>query len=209
MQGYFRDDAPLYELVLDDVGPPRARCALVRARFRDRGPDAPVSRLHLLRTRRAAAVHAGGPVRLRPLRGQGLHLRGQDDADCGAAYLAKARKNGANARAVEAIETYFADDVRADPPGRAGPPGRRAEPPRGPREVRRAGLSPAARRARARRPARVLPRVARAGRAGPRGRDPRRGRQRPAVAALLLPRSIRPGRASRSGRSPTTPWPAG
>ena len=43
---------------------------------------------------------------------------------------------------------------------------------------------------RARRPAGVLPLAARRGRAGPRGRDARRARQRADVAALLLPASI-------------------
>ena len=43
-------------------GPARARRALARAEFRHRGPDAAVPGLHLLRARRAAAVHAAKPT---------------------------------------------------------------------------------------------------------------------------------------------------
>ena len=191
------------------VGPPRARRALVRPRLRDRGPDAAVSRLHLLRTRRAAAVHAGGPVRLRPRRGQGLHVRGQDDAAArGLPGEGPQERGGCPRRGGD--RDLFRDDVRADSPGREGPPGRGAAPPRGPREVRRAGLPPAALARRARRPARVLSRVARAGRAGPRGGDPRRGRQRAAISPHFCYRvdQAEVGRR-RSSRSPTMPWRAG
>ena len=56
----------------------RTRRALARAGFRHAGADAAVPGLHLLRAGRAAALHARGRVRLRPLRGQGRDFRGED-----------------------------------------------------------------------------------------------------------------------------------
>ncbi len=78
MQGYFRDDEPLCELILDERQRRELDSAVARAEFRHPGADAAVQGFHLLRAGRAAALHARGRVRLRPLRGQGCHVRGED-----------------------------------------------------------------------------------------------------------------------------------
>ena len=211
MQGYFRDDAPLCELVLDEAGRRELDCALARARLRDRGPDASVQGLHLLRTRRAAAVHAGGPSSTSPAsEDKDCDVRGQDDAAARRPTWPRPARTGRTTDAVEAIETYFATMSAADSPGRAGPPGRRAAPPRGAREVRRAGLSPAA----ARRPSTT---TCWRSTASSREQDGlgHEDAIRDAVASVLLSPHFcyrvdpaGPGAGGRS-RCPTTPWRAG
>ena len=79
MTGYFRDDGPLYELMLDDAGPAGAGPALAGVRLHHRRPDAAVFQLPLVRARREP-LPARPRVRLRPRRGQGRRLRGQDQA---------------------------------------------------------------------------------------------------------------------------------
>ena len=126
------------------------------------------------------------------------------------AYLAKARKIGAERQRRQGDRDLFRDDLGARFAGSSRP----GWPPS--RAICEA-LAKFAERA-YRRPLLDAERddllafyreLARPGRAGPRGRDPRRGRQRAAVAPLLLPH--RPGRAGRrpSSRCRITPWPAG
>ena len=196
--GYFRDDAPLYELVLDEPGRRELDRALAGARFRHRGPDAPVPRLHLLRARRAAAVHAEARVRLRPRPKTRTRRPRPRSSGCARPTWPRPARTGPSDRAVKAIETYFATIVRrrsarSSRPG--WPPSRAIS-----RRSRRSPSAPTAGRCR-RRSATTCSRsiaAARAGRAGPRGRDPRHGRQRADVAALLLPRRAGRGRARRS-----------
>ena len=71
-------------------------------------------------------------------------------------YLAKARKLGASAEALEAIEDLFRRHLGGNSPGRARTAGRRAEASRRPGEVHRAGLPPASVGRRAGRSAGVL-----------------------------------------------------
>ena len=190
MTGYFRDDAPLYELMLDRAGPARARRALAGIRLHHRRPDAAVHELHLVRAHRLA-VHARPRVRLRPRRGQGRDVRGQDRR-LAEVYLAKARDNGASDVALEAIEDHFqiiSASIRwVEQARQAAEPGHVAALQAFAERAYRRPLSAAGTRRRRR----VLPRAARAGRPGPRGRRARHDRQRADVAPLLLPRSTCP-----------------
>ena len=158
MTGYFRDDAPLYELMLDDAGPARARRALAGVRFHHRRPDAAVHELPLVRARRAP----------RFMRRPEFDFARAEDKDATSeakierlaeVYLAKARTDrGERRRRSRRSRTISAIISAEHPPGRAGPAGGGAEPPRGPADVRRAGLPPAAVAGGARRRRRVLPR---------------------------------------------------
>ncbi len=74
MQGYFRDDEPLCELILDDRAAARTRRPVARVELRDPGAHAAIQGFHLLRAGRAAALHARGRVRLRSLGRQGRHV---------------------------------------------------------------------------------------------------------------------------------------
>ena len=91
MQGYFRDDGPLYELVLDEAQHPPARCALVGAQFHHRGTYPPVQRFHLLRACRAAAIHAALGIRFRTIRRPRCDLGDQNQA-LREAYLTRAER---------------------------------------------------------------------------------------------------------------------
>ena len=173
MMGYFRDDGPLYELILDDARAARARPPVARARLHHRRPDAAVHELHLVRAGRLA-LHARPRVRLRPLRGQGRHVRGEDQA-------AGRGLPGQGARATAPSDVAHRGDrgllprhlgrASAGSSRRGWPPSRATSTALA--DVRRAGLPPAAVAGRARRPARVLSLAAREGRAEPRGRDAR------------------------------------
>ena len=192
MTGYFRDDAPLFELILDE----RVGASLTASGTSSiSSPDAPhaaVLELPLVRAHRVP-VHAGRRVRLRPGRGQRRDLRG-DDQRLAEVYLAKARSGQRQRAALEAIDDYFAIISAQHPPGRARPAGGRAAAISMPPGVRRAGLSPAAVDERTRRDRRRS--IAPCAKDGlePRGRRPRHGRQHPDVAPLLLP-----GRSARAG----------
>ena len=207
MQGYFRDDAPLYELVLDESGRRELDALWYELDF---VTAAPMRQYHDF----IFFERAEPPRFMQEAR---FDFARAEDKDCTseakmtrlrAAYLEKARKNGADARAIEAIETYFTTMSARDPPGRAGPPGRRAAPPRGPRAVRRAGLSPADDA-----PSATTCWRSTASRASGAAWDTRRPSATRSPASCCrrtsASGSTRPGRASRSGRSPTTPWPAG
>ena len=108
MQGYFRDDGPLYELVLDDAGR-REIDALWREL--DFATLAPIRQYKdfIFFERAEPPRFASGPE---------FDFARSEDKDATSpakmarlkdAYLAKARKLGAPADAIEAIETYFVD----------------------------------------------------------------------------------------------------
>jgi mono/diheme cytochrome c family protein len=108
MQGYFRDDAPLYELVLDDTGR-RELDALWRELDY-------VTGVPLRQYRDFIFFERAEPPRF--LGEAAFDFARSEDKDAtsepkmrqlAAAYLAKAKKNGASDQAVAAIETYFAD----------------------------------------------------------------------------------------------------
>ena len=161
MQGYFRDDAPLCELVLDEAGRRELDALWQELDFVTLAPDAAVQGLHLLRACRAAAVHDGGRRSTSPARKTKTRPPTPRSSNSRAAYLAKARKIGASDEADRGDRDLLRRDLRRDPPGRAGPAGRRAEPPGGARDVRRRAyrrpLSPAEQR----RTARLLSRAPR------------------------------------------------
>ena len=73
MFGFFRDDLPLVERILDARGRRELDQLWRELDFITLAPDAPARRLHLLR---AGGVedHQGAGLRLRPLRGQERHL---------------------------------------------------------------------------------------------------------------------------------------
>ena len=190
------------------AGPARARPALARVRFHHRRPDAAVLELPLVRARRDRFMR--GDAAFDFARAEDKDAASEAKIErLAEVYLAKARRHRGE---------------RPGDPGDRGPVPRssrrdirrveqdrlrgRAEPRRGPPGVRRAGLPPAALERRARRRRRVLSDAPRAGRAEPRGRRPRHGRQRPDVAPLLLPRRPARRRARASGRCRITPWPA-
>ena len=177
MTGYFRDDGPLYELMLDERGQARARSALAGVRLHHRRPDAAVFELPLVRARRDRLPAGRRGVQLRPRRGQGRGVRGQDGAvrgglpgegpaargerpgdparsrtSSGSSPRRSAASSGSGAEAeprhVEALQRFAERAYRRPLVGR-GAPGR----------------------------GRLLPGPARGGRAGPRGRRPRHGRR--------------------------------
>ncbi len=123
MTGYFRDDGPLHELMLDEAGPARARSALAGVRLHHRRPDAAVLELPLVRAGRDRLPAGRRGVRLRPRRGQGRGLRGQDGAvrrglpGEGAADRGERPGDPGHRGPVP-------DHRRDDPPGRAGPAAR-------------------------------------------------------------------------------------
>ncbi|HEY2156787.1 MAG TPA: DUF1592 domain-containing protein [Isosphaeraceae bacterium] len=108
MQGYFRDDAPLYELVLDDAGRRE-----LDALWRDLDY---VTGVPLRQYRDFIFFERAEPPRF--LGEAAFDFARSEDKDAtsepkmrqlAAAYLAKARKNGASDQAVQAIEIYFAE----------------------------------------------------------------------------------------------------
>ncbi len=129
MQGHFRDDTPLCELVLDDAGRRELDGLWWEAGFRDAGPDAAVEYKDFIFFER------GEPPRF--MMEPTFNFARSEDKDAitdakiqrlHAAYLAKARRIGAKGDAVEAIEAYFTEIIGRDPQGRAGSAGRGADP---------------------------------------------------------------------------------
>ena len=76
MTGYFRDDAPLSDLILDEAGRRELDGLWREFDFITGAPIAAVLELPLVRADRLE-VHARPRVRLRPRRGQGRGLRGR------------------------------------------------------------------------------------------------------------------------------------
>ena len=128
MQGYFRDDEPLYELILDEQRAARARRAVARARLHHRWPRMRQYKDFIFFER------AEPPRFMREAEfdfarseDKDADVRGEDRRGWPKLYLAKAQRSGASDEALEAIETYFTDISARDPPGRAAagwPPSR-------------------------------------------------------------------------------------
>ena len=207
MTGYFRDDAPLSELMLDEPG--RRELDDLWEEF-DFITGAPM--------RQHASFLWFERTDSRFMRDPEFDFARAEDKDAASeakirrlaeVYLAKARARRRRRDRAPGDRGPFPDHRREHPPRRAGAARGRAPPRRGPQGVRRAGLPPAAVGAGARRRRRLLPRPRARGRPGPRGRRPRHGRQHPDVAPLLLPGRPAPERGDRaSARCRTTPWPA-
>src|SRR5262249_49530292 len=108
MQGYFRDDAPLFELILDEAGRRELDALWQELDF--------VTLVPMRQYKDFIFFERAEPPRFA---GEALFdfARSEDkDATSEArmqqlatAYLAKARKIGAHAEALEAIEAYFAE----------------------------------------------------------------------------------------------------
>jgi mono/diheme cytochrome c family protein len=108
MQGYFRDDAPLYQLLLDDAGR-RELDGLWREL--DFVTGVPLRQYHdFIFFERAEPPRFAGGAEFDFARSEDKDATAQSKIrQMAEAYLAKARKNGANGEAVAAIETYFAE----------------------------------------------------------------------------------------------------
>lgn len=107
MQGYFRDDAPLRELVLDETDRSVLDTLWEELNF--------VTQVPMRRYRDFIFFERAEPPRF--MQEAAFDFARSEDKDAtsdaklkqlSAAYLAKARKNGASDEAVKAIETYFA-----------------------------------------------------------------------------------------------------
>ena len=198
MTGYFRDDGPLYELILDDDGQRRARPPLARVRLHHRRPDAAVHELHLVRAGRLRASCAT-PSSTSPAPRTRTPPPRRRSSGWPRSTWRRRGASGASDAALEAIEDHFRDHRREHPPRRAATAARPSRATS--RPCRRSPSGPTA--GRCRRPsatsvAAFYRDAARAGRAEPRGRRPRHGRQHADVAPLLLPR--RPRRRPGDGR---------
>jgi hypothetical protein len=108
MQGYFRDDQPLYQLVLDESDQIEIDRLWRELDF--------ITKVPLRQYKDFIFFERAEPPRF--LFGAEFDFARSEDKDAtseakmkqlGDAYLAKARKNGASAKAVEAIETYFSE----------------------------------------------------------------------------------------------------
>ena len=186
MTGYFRDDGPLYELMLDDAG----RRDLDRLwREFDCVTGAPMRQYssYLWYERAETGFLRGDPafdfVRAED-RDAASEAKIQRFADV---YLAKARRVQAGEPAIQAIADQFriisasirrveSDRLAAEPRHVACASG-----------LRREGLSSPPVEGRARGGRGLLSDPSRQGRAGARGRGPRHARRHPHVAPLLLP----------------------
>jgi len=107
MQGYFRDDAPLYELVLDEAGRRELDTLWRELDF--------VTLVPIRQFKDFIFFERAEPPRF--MGGPEFDFARSEDKDAtspgkikqlGVSYLARARKNGANDEALEAIKTYFA-----------------------------------------------------------------------------------------------------
>ena len=108
MQGYFRDDAPLSEMVLDDDARRELDTLWQELNF--------ITRVPIRQYKDCIFFERAEPPWF--MHEAEFDFARSEDKDAttdakmkqlGVAYLAKARKNGANEEAVRAIETYFAD----------------------------------------------------------------------------------------------------
>ena len=123
-------------------GAARAGRALAGVRLHHRRPDAAVLELPLVRAGRDQ-LPARGRVRLRPRRGQGRGVRGQDQA-AGRGLPGQGAAGRGERPGDPRDRGPVPDHLREHPPGRADRSRGRAEPRRGPPAVRRAGLPPSA-----------------------------------------------------------------
>ena len=162
MMGYFRDDMPLCELILDE---PQKReldgCG--RSSISSPVPMRQHTGFIWFERAESATIRRWAEFDF-PLRRQGHHLRSQDQA-AGRALSGQGPEsnaaNGGDAVAIEALDDFF-KSVNAKSAGSSRPTaGRRAEPSEIAPEIRRAGLPPAAVAGGARRPAGVLSSTAR------------------------------------------------
>ena len=126
MQGYFRDDGPLCDLILDDG----------QRRELDRLWDELnfITLAPMRQYKDFIFFERAEPPRF--MREAEFDFARSEDKDATSeakmnrlakAYLAKARKLGASDEALKAIEDLFRRHVGGNSPGRAGPAGRRAE----------------------------------------------------------------------------------
>ena len=143
MTGYFRDDGPLCELILDEHG--QRELDRLWREF-DFVTGAPMRQYtsFIWFERTDSPLHARPGVRLRPRRGQGRHVRGEDRAGWPRSTWRRRAGAGPSEDALGGDRGPLRDHRGEHPPGRAGPAGGGAEPRRGAAGVRRAGLSPAA-----------------------------------------------------------------
>ena len=146
--GYFRDDAPLCELILDDAGRRELDALWQEFDFVTGAPMRQYTNFIFFERAEPPRFMREARVRLRPRRGQGRDVRGQDEAARRRSTWPRPARRGRATQALEAIETYFATISAQHPPGRAGPARRRAEPSRGAR--RRSPSGPIAGRCRRR-----------------------------------------------------------
>ena len=208
MQGYFRDDGPLCELILDDAGRRELDALWDELNFVTLAP--------MRQYKDFIFFERAEPPRF--MREAEFDFARSEDKDATSeakmdrlaeAYLAKARKQGAERRGAGGDRDLFRRHLGGNSPGRAGPAGRRAEPSRGAGAVRRAGLPPAAVGRRAGRSAGVLSQAAPARTTwATRRRCATRSSAcccRPISATASISRS----RARPCGRCRTTRWPAG
>ena len=187
MQGHFRDDTPLCELVLDDAGRRELDGLWWELDFVTLAP--------MRQYKDFIFFERGEPPRFM-MEPTFNFARSEDkdaitDAKIGrlhAAYLAKVRRIGAKGDVVKAIEEYFTEVTAAI--RKVEQARQAAEPTHLEARSRSAGPGfPAAPLGRGTGGfAHVLSRSAHQGRPEPRGCHPRFGRQRPHVASFLLPR---------------------
>ena len=140
--GYFRDDRPLYELVLD-AGEQRQLDSLWQE-F-DFVTHAPIRQFkQFIWFERAEPPSFMATAQFDSFRSEDKDVTSEAKmAQLAEVYLAKAREIDQRRRAGSGPRLFPADE-REHPRVRAGQGGRRTEPPRRAARVRRAGLSPAA-----------------------------------------------------------------
>ena len=114
--GYFRDDRPLYDLMLDEAQQRRAGWPLAGARLHHARARPAVQAVHLVRARRSAA---SWPPRVQPvpLRRRGRDVPGEDRA-AGRRLPGQGAQTVADDVALEAVRDYF-DTMNGERP-RAG-----------------------------------------------------------------------------------------
>ena len=196
MQGYFRDDGPLCELVLDEAEKRELDALWWELYF--------ITGVPIRQYKDFIFFERAEPPRF--MRPSEFDFARSEDKDATSAskiqhlrdaYLARAKKNAASAAGDRSHRDILRRDGRLDSQSRAGSHVRRTEPSERARVIRRASLSPAAVAVGTRGDDRLLPNAAPERRARSRRRDPRHGHEHPDVAPLLLP-----ARAGRGGRGP-------
>ena len=208
MQGYFRDDGPLCELILDDSEQRELDALWHELDFVTLAPMRQYK--DFIFFERAEPPRFMCEAEFDFARSEDKDApRGEDEAAGRGRIWPRRARSGASDEALEAIETYFADisaEIRRVEKARLA-----AEPSH--LEALAKFAERAYRRPLSQPPSAticwLLPHAARQGRAGPRGRDARHARQRADVAALLLPLRSAPSRATACSRCRTTRWPAG